>query len=361
MSSGIALAVQAAPAVLVGPWAGVVIDRWHRKRVLVWANLTSAAGVSLMLAAAPAHVELIFVGLFVESTAVCFLRPALRAATPTLVDNEQDLASANSLSAFSDSALRMIGPLLGTFLVAQDWFEVVVIIDALSYAVAAAILSRITIGATASSTARTAHVAQDLREGLRHVLRSPVLSGLLASSWIYWTGNAALTALLVPFTANRLHDSGRALGYLITGLGVGYLAGSAISRSLILRYTTRSILTVAYTSVGLCFLVMVNATTLPVALTAVTTAGVPGVVALITVGHRLQTATPNAMLGRSAATFHTSDAIAAVTGALIAASAVAAIPLTTAMNAFSAVVLIAGAMAATLPAQEPHSARQNPQ
>lgn len=361
ISSGMALAVQAAPAVLIGPWAGAVIDRWHRKKVLVWANLTSAAGVTLMLAAnTPAHVELIFVGLFVESTAVCFLRPALRAVIPTLMDNERDLASANSLSAFSGSSLRMIGPLLGTFLVARGWFEAVVIIDALSYVVAAAVLNRITIEATASPAGRAASVAHDLRDGLRHVSRQSLLRGLLASSWIYWTGNAALTALLVPFTAHRLNNSGGALGYLITGLGVGYLAGSAISRSLILRYTTRAILTVAYTSVGLCFLVMVNATTLPVAVAAVTAAGVPGVVALITVGHRLQTATPNAMLGRVAATFHTSDAIAAVTGALAAASAVAALSLNTAMNIFSAVVLIAGATVATLPAQEPHTAKTEP-
>ena len=251
-------------------------------------------------------------------------------------------------------------PLLGTSLVAHGWFEAVVILDVLSYAVAALLLSRIAIKATASSTTHTVHILKDLGEGLRHVLGRPLLRRLLAGSWIYWTGNAALTALLVPFTANQLHDSGRALGYLITGLGVGYLAGSAMSRSLIIRYTTRTILVVAYTSVGLCFLVMVNATTLPVALAAVTAAGVPGAVALVTVGHRLQTATPNAMLGRVAAAFHTSDAIAAVTGALIAASALAVVTLVTAMNAFAAAVLIAGATAATLPARDSGPAGTSP-
>jgi predicted MFS family arabinose efflux permease len=171
---------------------------------------------------------------------------------------------------------------------------------------------------------------------------------MLATSWVYWTGNAALTALLVPFTATRLPGSGQSLGYLIAGLGIGYLSGSAISRYLIVRHTTRRILAVAYTTVGLCFLVMVNATTLPVALAAVTAAGVPGAVAMITVGHRLQTAIPNATLGRVSAAFYTSDATAAVAGALIATAVVTSTTLDAALNTFSVLVLSAGVMAAAL-------------
>jgi predicted MFS family arabinose efflux permease len=349
MSTGLALAVQAVPAAVIGPWAGVAVDRWDRRTILVLANLASAAGVGLMLpATAPGRAGLLFVGLLVESSAVCFLRPALRAVTPTVVPTEGDLAAANSLAAFGDSALRMIGPVIGTFLVARGWFAAVVIIDAGTYAVAAALITRVTIAAPAPPVGRRPHVGHQLRDGLRQVLGAPPLPGLLATSWVYWTGNAALTALLVPFTATRLHGSGQALGYLIAGLGVGYLAGSAISRPLILRYAVRSILTVAYTSVGLCFIVLVNATALPVAVAAVTAAGVPGVVALIAIGQRLQTATPSVLLGRVAAVFYTSDAVAAVAGALLAAATVMVTGLGVALNAFSVVVLLTGPMAAVL-------------
>ncbi|MEV0808823.1 MFS transporter [Micromonospora sp. NPDC050200] len=44
MSAGVALAIEALPAVLVAPWAGVVIDRWSRRQVLIWSNLAGAAG-----------------------------------------------------------------------------------------------------------------------------------------------------------------------------------------------------------------------------------------------------------------------------------------------------------------------------
>jgi predicted MFS family arabinose efflux permease len=346
MSTGLALAVQALPAVLVGPWAGVAIDRWHRKKVLVVANVVSATGVALMMfASTPDRLAFIYLGLLVESVAVCFLHPALRAVTPAVVGIESSLASANALSAFTNSAFRMFGPLVGTFLVAAGLFQAVVLVDVASYLAAAAIIMSVAITRTAPPTPIAPRITGELSEGLRHIVCTPLLRGLLATSGLYWTANAALTALLIPFVAYRLHSSGQALGYLITGLGIGYLCGSGVSKILILRFATRTILVAAYASVGLCFLVMFSATALPIALIAITACGVPGAVAQVVTGHRLQTSTPDAVLGRVSAAFYTSDSVAAVAGALIAPAVVAFTGLGTALIALSAAVLAAAAMA----------------
>ena len=86
-----------------------------------------------------------------------------------------------------------------------------------------------------------------------------------------------------------------------------------------------------------------------VAVAAVTAAGVPGVVALMAIRLRLQTATPDATFGRVSAAFYTSDAVAAVAGALIAAAvagaliAAAVVALTglgTALSLFSAAAVL---------------------
>jgi predicted MFS family arabinose efflux permease len=347
MSTGLALAVQALPAVLVAPWAGLAVDRWHRKKVLTAANVAAAAGVALMLLANTSdRIAFVHLGLVVENVAVCFLRPAAAAVTPAVVGRSSDLASANALFAFTNSTFRMLGPLVGTFLVAGGWFEAVVLVDVASYLVAAAVVTSVAI----SRVDPPIRASVRLRGGLRHIVRTPLLRGLLATSWVYWTANAALTALLIPFVAARLHSSGQALGYLIAGLGVGYLCGSAISRVLISRHATRTILAAAYASVGLCFLVMFTATALPIALVAVTASGVPGAVAQVVTGHRLQTSTPDAVLGRVSAAFHTSDAVAAVTGALVAPAVAALAGLGTALSAFSAAVLVTAALAiAVLP------------
>ncbi|GAB4058250.1 MFS transporter [Catellatospora paridis] len=349
MSTGIALAVQALPAVAIGPWAGVVTDRWHRRRIIVIANLASAVGVALMTLATDAdRLAFIYVGLLVESVAVCFLRPALAAVTPAVVGNEPDLASANALSAFVNSAFRMLGPLLGTYLVARGWFQAVVLVDVASYLAAAAIVMTITAIPVAPPRRTTRRITAELRAGMRHIVRTPLLRGLLTTSGIYWTANASLTALLIPFVADRLHASGQTLGHLIAGLGVGYLCGSAISKTLISRYATRTVLTIAYAAVGLCFLAMFTATTPQAAVIAVTVCGVPGAVAQIVTGHRVQASTPDEVLGRVSAAFYAGDSTAAVVGALIAPAVVALAGLGTALIAFSAAVLGTAAVAAVV-------------
>ncbi|SNS63201.1 Predicted arabinose efflux permease, MFS family [Asanoa hainanensis] len=333
LSTGFALAVQAVPAVLVAPWAGVAIDRWPRVRVVVLANLACAGGVALMLAGPAGFV---FVGLFVESAAACFLRPALRALTPSVVPDPADLATANSLTTFTDSAYRMIGPPLGTALVAADWFPAVVLVDLGSYLAAAALVARLRV----PSFVPDARVR--IRNGFRALARTPVLRGLAVSSCLYWTVNAALTVLLIPFAVERLGGSGRVVGWLIAALGAGYLVGSALARPLILRYATRTVLFVGYAAVGGCFVVAFTATSVPRALVAVGLSGMPGAITQIATGHRLQVSTPDAVLGRVAAAFHLSDAVAAVAGALLAPPLLAAAGLAPALVILSVAVAAIG-------------------
>jgi MFS family permease len=350
MSTGLALAVQAAPAALVGPWAGVVIDRWHRKKVLLVANIVSAAAVGLMmLATTPGALVFIYLGLAIENVGVCFLGPALGAVTPSIVGRAADLAAANSLSAFTNSTFRMLGPLAGTFLVAAGWFQAVVLVDVASYLAAGAITCRVAIPRTIRRAgAAVTRNPGGLRHGLRHIVRTPLLRGLLITSWLYWTLNAALTALLIPFVAVRLHSSGRTLGYLVAGLGVGYLCGSALSKILISRYPARTVLVVGYAAVGACFVIMFTTTALPIAVIAVTAAGVPGAVVQIAVGQSRQTATPDAVLGRVSAVFFTGDCVAAVAGALVAPVIVTLTGLAAALDSLSITVLVTAAIAVIL-------------
>jgi hypothetical protein len=174
--------------------------------------------------------------------------------------------------------------------------------------------------------------------GLRLVGRDSVLRALLVGSCLYWTANAGLTALLVPFVVGRLHAGGEAVGYLVTGLGVGYLAGSAGTRRLLVRGP--GVIAGAYALVGVCFLVLVTARTLPVAVVAVTVSGLPGAAALAATGYCLQVAAPDGLRGRVSGAFRTSDALAAVVGALAAPLLVAGAGLE------GALVVLAGAVPA---------------
>jgi hypothetical protein len=367
VSTALALAVEAGPALLLGPWAGVLVDRWPRRPVLIGADLLAAAGVALLL-----HPGFLYAGLIVESVAVCFIAPAMQATVPAVAP---DLAAANAALAVSQSTWRIVGPLLGAAVTAAGQFPLVVAADAVSYLAAAALIARLPALGTASKICRTqmlnwsppsARVGTAagelrpgcttrqpaesatgaLRAGLRLVFRTSVLRALLIGSCLYWTANAGLTALLVPLVSTRLHTGGQGLGYLITGLGAGYLAGSAITRRLLTRGVW--LIPAAYLAVGGCFLVLVTARSLPVAVAATAAGGLPGAVAMVATGHRLQVATPGELRGRVTAAFRTSDAFAAIAGALAAPALVTLAGLGPALVAFAAVVPAAGLLTAVL-------------
>ena len=332
-STGLALAVGALPAVLIGPWAGVMVDRWPRGRLLIAANLAAAAGVALMLTG---HLSALYLALLAENVALCFIQPAMTAVLPAITG---DLAMANAQMMTTTSVFRLLGPPAGTLLAAHGRFGIVVAVDVASYVAAAAIIATVRVPAVVPTA------AVRLRAGLRLIAASRSLRSLLVSTTVFWTANAALTVLLIPFVTGRLDRAGSAVGYLIAGLGCGYLCGSAVSKDLITRYGVSRLLPAAYAMVGLCFLVLFTTTRLSVALAAVTLSGVPGAVAAVAAQQWLQTVTPADALGRVSAAFLAGHAVAAVAGAAAAGVLVAATGPVVAPIVGSSAVLIAAVAA----------------
>ncbi|WP_051802165.1 MFS transporter [Actinocatenispora sera] len=352
LATSLTLLLQAAPPLLVGPVAGAVADRIDRRTILVAADLGAAAGVALMLfATTPQRLPLLYLGLFVESAATCFFTPAITAVLPIVAGTGPGLVRANAALAFVGGAVRLGGPPAGTVLLSAFGPTAVVAIDLASYLVSAALsaaLRRAPTGPPASGR----RLSGDLREGVRLVARSRLLRGMLGTALVFGTANAALTALLVPLVAVRLGNPGSDVGYLLGGLGVGYLAGAAISRRIVARYPTRTVLAVCYLAIGAGYLVMVDAPTLLVATIGTALAGAPGATMLVATQHRLQVETPNAVLGRARAAFSAADALGLVAGSLVAPAAVALTGLPVALNLF-ALATVATAVAVRILMPEP--------
>jgi Na+/melibiose symporter-like transporter len=336
VATGLALALEALPALLVGPWAGVLLDRCDLTRAMWIADLVSAAAVALILFAAADRIWPIYLAILVESTATTVFRPAARALLPAVVGTGDELAAANALNAFTGSAIRLAAPPLGALLLAGPGIEFVLAVDIASYLLSAAIITTVHTRRHATTERFDNPLA-----GFRYVAGHRALRGLLLGQTVFLTANAGLTALLVPFTVDRLHAPGYVLGYLISGLGAGYLLGAALSTKALTWLGIRDLLVVTQLGSAAAYFALFNAPGVPWAIAAAALIGLPGSILLITAGTAIQRAAPPVLLGRIGALFFAADSLALLTGSLAASGLTLLLDLPLTLNVLAAFAVLA--------------------
>jgi Na+/melibiose symporter-like transporter len=336
VATGLTLALEALPALLLGPWAGVLLDRWNLARAMWIADLVSAAAVGLILYADRGRVWPIYLAILIENTATTVFRPAARALLPAVVGTGKELATANAINAATGSAIRLAAPPLGALLLAGPGIEFVLAVDIASYLLSAAIIATVRTRRHATGTPPP----QPL-EGLRAAIRHRALRGILIGQTAFLTANAGLTALLVPFTVGRLHAPGYVVGYLISGLGAGYLIGATLSTRAARLLGARELIALTQLATAVAFFGLFNAPSIPIAVVAAGLIGVPGSILLITAETTIQRAAPPELLAGVGAIFFAADSLALLIGALAAptVSLVLGVPLTS--NAIAALAVIA--------------------
>nr|WP_239062981.1 MFS transporter [Streptomyces sp. SID13031] len=340
-ATGLTVALEAVPALVVGPWAGVLLDRCNLSRAMWLADLASAAAVALILFADSAdRVWLVYVAVLAENLATTVFRPASRALTPAVVGTGEELVAANSLTAFSGSVIRLAAPPLGALLLTGPGITFVLLLDIASYLLSAAIIASIKYHHIAVK-GEVVKGFRALKEGLRGVARSKILSGILIANGVFLTANAGATALLVPFTVERLDAPGQAVGYLISGLGAGFLLGAALSPKALTWLGIRDLLIVTQVATGVGFFALFNAPSVPWAIAAAALIGFPGSILLITAETTVQRVAPTELLGRIGALFFAMDSLTVVIGALAAPVLVKATGLPVALNVIAAFAVLA--------------------
>ncbi|MGH3397376.1 MAG: MFS transporter [Streptosporangiaceae bacterium] len=350
--TGLTLAADYLPLLLLGPVAGVFTDRWDRRRLMIATDLFRAGAVAVMvLGISPGRYWVLYVAMIAESSGYVLFTPALQARTPAIVGTGTMLVSANSLNAFADGTVRLIGGPLGGILLTAYGIRWLICADALSYLLSAAALFRTsrpdrdrpdrkaTIGA----------VARDLVEGVNILRGQPVARALLPVAVIFLAANASLSAVLIPFGVQRLGGSEQT-GFLLAGLGVGFLAGAPVLRALLDRVQPRILLTASLTGTAVAYFLLFTSSSLATALPAAVAVGMLGSMCLVIPQTALQRVIPNAVLGRVSAVFLTGEAAATLAGAVAGPFIAQAAHLTGVAAAVSLITLSAAALAfRTLP------------
>lgn len=221
------------PQVLLGPFAGALVDRWKRRVVMIVAD-SSIALVSLWLAyvflTGSAQVWQVFLAMALRAIGGAFHYPAMAASTSLMVPREH-LARVAGLNQTMQGASNIVTPPLGAILLSLLPMHWILGIDVATAAVAVGPLLFIAIpqpqSAPAAGAARPS-VLREMREGFRYVLAWPGLLLVLLMAMLLNFVLSPGSSLLPLFVTKHLHGEAMQLGWLESSLGGGIVLGGLL-------------------------------------------------------------------------------------------------------------------------------------
>ena len=211
------------PTFALAPLAGVWVDRWERRRVLLVTQFL-AASQSLMLAGLTLSgritiPEIVWLSVF-QGLINAFDMPARQSFLVKMVDGRADLSNAIALNSTMVNGARLLGPALAGIIIAAAGEGYCFLIDGLSYfAVIASLLAMKIKGEAVSKSA--ASMFGQLHEGWTYVSTfAPIRTVLLLFAIISFMG-VPYTVLMPVFATTILHGGPHTLGFLMGAAGVG--------------------------------------------------------------------------------------------------------------------------------------------
>lgn len=217
------------PAVFFGTAAGIYVDRWSKRQIMTFSNLGRGLLV-LLIPVLPKLLVFLLVIAFFESVLTQFFAPAEQAAIPVLVER-QNLMSANALFTSTMLGSLVIGFAVGEPLItwAKSWggsYGGVILVGGL-YLCAALILSMLPIHQPKIAQEIRAHPLSDLKQGLKYLRKSRLLSSALVQLTILYCVFAALSVLAIGL-ADKIGLKPTQFGFLLAAAGVGLILGAAV-------------------------------------------------------------------------------------------------------------------------------------
>lgn len=256
---GVALTL---PQVLLVLFGGVVSDRFERRLVMLGADLVrGVALVVLVVLSVTESLQLWHLVAFavVYGAASAFFIPAFDALVPSIVP-EEHLVEANALDQFvRPAALWLAGPALGGVLVGWGSASAAFALDAVTFAVSAACLARMSRLPDREPDAMTVRSAiLELREGFRFVRSQPWLwVTFIAATFTYLLFLGPTEVLLPYLVRNELGGSAGDLGLVLAAGGLAAVGAALLigqtglpRRTMVFTYVVWTVATLGVAGYG---------------------------------------------------------------------------------------------------------------
>ena len=299
LSTGIVLAIYTLPYLLFGMFAGVAIDRFNKRRVMLMAELARMVLVLLVPLAAAWSLWSVFVLSFAMASLTVLFDPAKLSLLPDIVPRER-LLRANSLLASAETLTEVLGYASAGLLLAAVSTATAFRLDGLTFFVSALTLALMSytppVRAAAEQAARS--FGHELREGFVYIRHH---AGLLANTLLAVAIALGLGASYPAtfFFAVQVLDGGtRAFGIFEAALALGYLSGSLVVVWLAQRLRVGRAIVVGFVLMGAGMVAVAAAGRIWVAAVIFAFVGIANAVALISMDTYVQQVVPEHIRGR---------------------------------------------------------------
>ena len=251
LSVGLMLIATSGPTVLIGLIAGVYVDRYDRKRIMLVSDLLRAILIFLVPSLIHIHLNWLYVIVALTSGITQFFDSAHASVLPE-VASDDELASANALMSISSVGSQMIGFAAAGFIVASLPVEWAFYFDAASFVLSAGLILFTVIPAlpAVESTSIRA-VTENLKSGLGVVTNTPILRSLFIIAGPIFLLIGFQNTLLLPFALNDLHGTEFDFGLQQAAEAIGIAIGSLFMARLADRLREGQWLVISYVSMAL--------------------------------------------------------------------------------------------------------------
>ena len=336
------------PTLVVAPVAGVLVDRWDRRRVLIVTQALSLAQSAVLAGLVFTHTVTVAHILWlqlVQGVVNSLDTPARQAFVVQMVDDRADLPNAIALNSSMFNGTRVIGPAIGGALLATAGAGWCFTLDAVSYVavLASLLLMRVAARPGPPATRGLAAVIAELGEGVRYAAGFPPVRNLLLLIALLGTFGMPYTTLMPEVASKVLHGGPHLLGWLMTAGGVGALGGALYLAGRTSVVGLGRVIAMGGIATGAALVAFSFAHTAPVALALLVLVGGAFMVTTASCNTILQTILPEALRGRVMALYTVAFLGTAPIGSLLAGALATRLGTPTTILAGALGCLLAGA------------------
>jgi MFS family permease len=309
------------PFAVIGPVAGVFVDRWNVKRTMIASDLIRA-GLALSLVFTTSLGQ-VYVVLFFLSAVSAFFVPAQTVTLRTIVPRE-GLLAANSLVQQAFQIMRIFSPALAGWIVTSFGASPCYYVDFVSFIVSASLITTLVIAREPVVPAAGSHpiksVLNDLMVGVRFIFTHATISYVILAMAAGMFAISCFGPLIAVYVRDELQASARWFGIINAMIGVGMIGGTLIMSRLAQKVSKTHLALWGLLTMGAFVVVLAAFKTIPAASISMFGVGVGVVFVFVSAQTLMQGQTPMELIGRVSSSVMSVLCIAQLIGLLVSGS-----------------------------------------